>query len=1023
MANVSLAPDWGQHFHDDNGNPASGWRVYVFESNTEDYKASYSDPAGTILHTQPIILNARGEYPGQGLYLLDGEAYTLELRTPTGVVKKTVDQVYGSGSGGGGGGSIILPAHTVLGNITAGTTTGYPITIEGDLINADSNDNVPSVGAVLDALDGYLPNSGNNTYTGNLTLDGHIDVDTLSINGTLIDDIYVKKNGHTGRTVIGNIDETDGFVEDIAIEDTLASGSNDTIPTVAAVKTYVDTEITNVENQIAAIGPTDRVSVNGGDTADYLGAKLIAGDGVTITDTGTQLEIAVDIDGNATYVKAFEYYPSIYNDGTYNRIVCDQNVLDPESLYDTTTGTITFTNAMKVFVSAGVSANCGGTNLVAPTQRSRLSIVHTDSSGTLISEETIESFEQLANWSVGNAHEFPIIHTTVLEVSPGDKLFSTWWTFPSAGLTVTPLKGFINVFEITKVDSASSGNVSGNGTENHLARWINATTIADSSILEDANHNIVAGGALNQVATGSFNNLISGSSNSVATNSNQNNIFGYSNIVDGSVNQANIIGQGNRVREDASQTRIIGKSNDTTGPDNTLIGNNNILTGNNGERIVVGNDNNISAPEAMAFGTDNTESDGGGDTHIFGHGNSAINTSSNEIFGSGNILNGTSGVVAVGKNLDVSSTDFNPNGVHVGIGDHGVLHIHGQILGANNEYAAEGKTIGFNTDGEIIITDAPISGKVSADALDTAPDYLDGKLLAGDHVMLAVVDDGGVRKIEITADGSVTRLEDLEDVDVDVITREEGQVIVFNETSQMWENVNSELIYLVDPVLEGQVITYDAVNGWWTNRTPATGAQSQGVYGTLQITDGTGGFESSPFRFQTYVNGSWSSNRLFIETPLADTKTTGISRISYLNASELMIWASGSGSSSIEICTDDTPTRTTYAMFSPTYTLVRQASLTTRITDVNVDDYPSSNIVTSVTTPTYVFTGSTVTSATVTMNTAAEATWGNAEFSFINKSVATLTFGSFTIAPNETCDFIWRSTALGFLLKGRYSNV
>ena len=59
----------------------------------KDYKASYSDPEGTIPHTQPIILTSRGEYPGMGLYLINDEAYTLELRDLGGVVVKTVNDV------------------------------------------------------------------------------------------------------------------------------------------------------------------------------------------------------------------------------------------------------------------------------------------------------------------------------------------------------------------------------------------------------------------------------------------------------------------------------------------------------------------------------------------------------------------------------------------------------------------------------------------------------------------------------------------------------------------------------------------------------------------------------------------------------------------------------------------------------------------------------------------------------------------------------------------------------------------
>ena len=319
------------------------------------------------------------------------------------------------------------------------------------------------------------------------------------------------------------------------------------------------------------------------------------------------------------------------------------------------------------------------------------------------------------------------------------------------------------------------------------------------------------------------------------------------------------------------------------------------------------------------------------------------------------------------------------------------------------------------------------TGKIVVDDNDSDFDYLSNKLKAGNHVTIAVVDDAGIRKVEITADGSVTRLEDLEDVDVDVITRAEGQVIVYNDTTDKWENVDSELIYITEPVSEGQVISYDATNGWWTNRTISS-VTPAGSSGDIQINNGAGALAASGHSYtntQDSTYTSWKINRMNFKTPAADTKTTGISRISYLNAAEMMIYNS---SGAIEIASSDLPSRTTYGIFSPSYTHIRQMSATWQVQNHNVDDYPSSDIVTGGSI--MIFTGSTVTSATVKLTslvTSADSMYANQTVKLVNHSVASLSFYGFTIASNSTCDFLWLGNGgvgnTTFTLLGRYSNI
>lgn len=290
MTDVNLAPDWAQHFHDDNSNFAVGWKLYTYMSRTETYKPAYSDPAGTILHNPVITLNSRGEVPGMGLYLISGEAYTLELRDPLGVVKKTVHNIVVGGGASGGSSSTLLPSQTVLGNITAGTTLAYPVKIESDLQTASSDSNIPNVGAVLNELNDYLANSGNNIYDGNLEVTGNLEANSITINGVDIDDIFIPVDNHDARSVVGDI-TGDGIVEDIPLVNSIASESPNEIPSVLAVSTAID----NIDIDIQALEDAQGlVKVTLSDSLGYLEDKVTAGADISIVNSGTNLSIIND---------------------------------------------------------------------------------------------------------------------------------------------------------------------------------------------------------------------------------------------------------------------------------------------------------------------------------------------------------------------------------------------------------------------------------------------------------------------------------------------------------------------------------------------------------------------------------------------------------------------------------------------------------------------------------------------------------------------------------------------------------
>src|SRR6478752_2157192 len=75
----SLLPNGKQHFDDNNGRPLVGGRVYYYIPNTSTPKNTWQDEAMTILNTNPIILDARGECTAWG----DG-AYRQVLRDSLG---------------------------------------------------------------------------------------------------------------------------------------------------------------------------------------------------------------------------------------------------------------------------------------------------------------------------------------------------------------------------------------------------------------------------------------------------------------------------------------------------------------------------------------------------------------------------------------------------------------------------------------------------------------------------------------------------------------------------------------------------------------------------------------------------------------------------------------------------------------------------------------------------------------------------------------------------------------------------
>ena len=81
MANFRLL-DPGRKFTDSNGDPASGYQLFVYDAGTTTKATSYKDSAGAATHTNPIVLESDGGLPNRELWVPTG-SYKLVLASDT----------------------------------------------------------------------------------------------------------------------------------------------------------------------------------------------------------------------------------------------------------------------------------------------------------------------------------------------------------------------------------------------------------------------------------------------------------------------------------------------------------------------------------------------------------------------------------------------------------------------------------------------------------------------------------------------------------------------------------------------------------------------------------------------------------------------------------------------------------------------------------------------------------------------------------------------------------------------------
>lgn len=86
---ATLAPLPIYQFFDDNGDPLVGGKLYTYEAGTTTPLATYTDATGTQQHTNPVILDSRGE----SSVWLSNDEYKFILRDANNVEIWTVDNI------------------------------------------------------------------------------------------------------------------------------------------------------------------------------------------------------------------------------------------------------------------------------------------------------------------------------------------------------------------------------------------------------------------------------------------------------------------------------------------------------------------------------------------------------------------------------------------------------------------------------------------------------------------------------------------------------------------------------------------------------------------------------------------------------------------------------------------------------------------------------------------------------------------------------------------------------------------
>lgn len=686
MPTVSTMPFIKPHFHNNAGSPANGYKLYTYDSTTNDAIPLYKDPAGTIEYSNPILLNSRGEPDGMGLYLDNTKVYKMVLNTENDSPVWTTNGVVGvNGNGSGSVPVISLPGMTVYGNVTENNApaTAVPIATGDSIFPADTD--IASVDYVASIASTKLNNSGTNTYDGNLTVTGSVDVNSLTIQGEAINDIFVNEDGHVARSVVGNKDITAGAVEDIPLVDSLASGSPNEIPSVAAVKTYVDDEVSDLNDRIDSITDSYKVKVSSTDpVASFMETKLVEGNRVEITKITDDGEEKLRIDLNIDDLKDISYvfqatsptstFQTITNDAIFAGY--DADPINVHSAFDVLTGKFTAIDSGYYHFDASALIDQAG---ATTTSICNMYLKHYDSTdvelGSIMAyASTPASATDHAKFTTSCAANF---HMAI------DDYVGVVFNVTDNG------SSYVNkvAFGGYSLDSANASV--GTGTPLHMAYYdVDGKLNPAPNAFYDTLHNIKLG-----------------RNNSIASNIAEASILGTNNSVN--AQDAVAIGTQNTIGGGSSSgvAYAIGRSNTVNAPESMAVGiRNNAGVTTAGETMAVGIENTVDGSEIVGIGQD-LDIDGA-DSTVVGQDITGSNLMGMVAVGKTIAINNSSNAeLIVGKNFNEALIPVGSPATSVfGTTNNEFISLFGKYVDQFGNIGIRGRFLGFDADNKLKVT-------------------------------------------------------------------------------------------------------------------------------------------------------------------------------------------------------------------------------------------------------------------------------------------------------------------------------
>ena len=97
--NLSPLAGAGSQFFDDSGNPLTGGLLYSYAAGTTTPAATYTDNTGTVLNSNPIVLDSAGR-PTSQIWLTNFNSYKFVLQNSALVQVWSMDNISAIRSGG-----------------------------------------------------------------------------------------------------------------------------------------------------------------------------------------------------------------------------------------------------------------------------------------------------------------------------------------------------------------------------------------------------------------------------------------------------------------------------------------------------------------------------------------------------------------------------------------------------------------------------------------------------------------------------------------------------------------------------------------------------------------------------------------------------------------------------------------------------------------------------------------------------------------------------------------------------------